>query len=86
MNTTSRKLSRRELAAYLTEHGYPISVHTLNRLCGPAVNQGPQPAGQWGNRHIYDPPTGLEWAERRAGVNRDVRQPTPRQSQQAEAT
>jgi hypothetical protein len=61
-----RKRTRRELALFLTEHGYPISVNTLNRLCQPSVAQGPPVAGRWGSRDLYDDATLLEWAEERA--------------------
>jgi hypothetical protein len=56
-----RKLTRREAANFLTQQGYPTSVHLLNRLCGPAINQGPPSSGRWGNRELY---TGLAaaWA------------------------
>ena len=81
-----RKLTRRELAAFLTANGYKISANTLDRICVPARNQGPPRAGRWGSRDLYDPEQCLEWAERRAGVDRDVRQRAPRQAQQAEAT
>ena len=66
-----RKLTRRQSAEFLTEAGYPTSIHLLNRLCGPAVNQGPPPAGRWGARDLYAPDQLLAWAERRAGIKED---------------
>ena len=52
-----RKLTRREAADFLTRQGYKTSVHPLNRLCGPAVGQGPPSDGRWGNRELYTGPT-----------------------------
>ena len=66
-----RKLTRREAANFLTQQGYPTSVHLLNRLCGPAVNKDPRPIGRWGNRELYTEPTLLEWAQRRSKSQRD---------------
>jgi len=66
-----RRLTRREAANFLTQHGYPTSVHLLNRLCGPAVNQGPPPDGRWGNRELYTEPNLLEWAQQRSESQRD---------------
>jgi hypothetical protein len=36
---------RRDITACLTKAGFPISLHTLNRLC--ARGEGPPPAGIW---------------------------------------
>jgi hypothetical protein len=63
-----RKRTRRELALFLTEHGYPISINTLNRLCQPSVGQGPPTCGRWGSRDLYDDGECLAWARRRAGI------------------
>ncbi|HSR76463.1 MAG TPA: hypothetical protein VLN57_07730 [Xanthobacteraceae bacterium] len=70
VNTPSRKLTRRELAPFLAEHGYPISINGLNRICGPAVDRGPPVAGRWGTRDLYDPAECLAWAEQRAGIKK----------------
>jgi hypothetical protein len=56
-------LTRRELAEYLCTHGYPISLHTLNRLC--ARDDGPPAAGIWGGQFLYDPAKALAWARSR---------------------
>jgi len=66
-----RRLTRREAANFLTQQGYPTSIHSLNRLCAPAVNLGPLPDGRWGNRDIYTEPTLLEWAQLRSESQRD---------------
>jgi hypothetical protein len=64
-----RKRTRRELALFLTDNGYPISINTLNRLCQPSVGQGPPTCGRWGSRVLYDDVECLAWAQRRAGIN-----------------
>jgi hypothetical protein len=56
-------LTRHELAKYLGAHGYPISLHTLNRLC--ARGEGPPRAGIWGGQFQYDPGRALAWARSR---------------------
>jgi hypothetical protein len=70
VNIPFRKLTRRELPEFLGEHGYQVSLHTLNRLCGPAGNGGPPPAGVWGTRILYDAREALAWAEQRAGIKK----------------
>ena len=63
---TGRKLhTRRELAALLTDNGYPISKSTLDKLCMPSRNEGPPIEGFWGNRALHDPDRGLTWAKKR---------------------
>jgi hypothetical protein len=60
-----RRLTKRELSAFLTAHGYPTSVSTLDKLLMSSRNEGPRPAGMWGNRLLFDPDEALAWAERR---------------------
>jgi hypothetical protein len=67
-----KKLTRRELAQFLTEQGFKTSIHKLNRLCQPSVNQGPPACGRWGVSDLYDPSRGLDWAERRAGIKQSA--------------
>jgi hypothetical protein len=55
--------TRREIAEYLSENGYPISLNTLNRLS--ARDQGPPAAGVWRGQFLYDPNTALAWARDR---------------------
>ena len=64
-NTEGRYLTRRELAGFLTEQGFPISYSTLLKLAMPSRNEGPPPAGYWGNRALYDADKALAWAKRR---------------------
>jgi hypothetical protein len=54
---------RREIAPYLNKAGFPISLHTLNRLC--ARSEGPPPAGIWGGQFLYDVDSALDWARSR---------------------
>lgn len=65
------KRTRRELAQFLTEKGYRTSIHLLNRLCQPSVNQGPPVAGRWGPADLYDDEPALAWAEARATAAKD---------------
>jgi hypothetical protein len=62
-------LTRRELAEFLSENGYPISVSTLAKLAMPSRDEGPPHAGFWGNRALYDPEKGLAWAKKRFRTN-----------------
>ena len=47
-DTAGRKprMTRSQLAQFLTENGYPISFSTLNKWCAPAVDRGP-PVDAW---------------------------------------
>jgi hypothetical protein len=65
-----RYLTRRELAEFLTERGFPISKSTLDKLAMPCRNEGPPQVGFWGNRALYDPEKALTWAKRRFRTNR----------------
>jgi hypothetical protein len=64
-----RFLTRRELAAFLTEHGFPISRSTLEKLSMPKRAEGPPAVGFWGNRALYDPDRALIWARKRFRTN-----------------
>jgi hypothetical protein len=77
MFTTERYLTRRELAKFLSEHGFPITKSTLDKLAMPArgSDDGPPPAGFWGNRALYDPQKALAWARRRFRTNWQTRPP-----------
>jgi hypothetical protein len=61
-------LTRRELAKYLGANGYPISLHSLNRLCAPRGAEGPPIAGVWGGKGFYNPARALAWARSRFGT------------------
>jgi len=60
-----RRMTRKEIAAYLRQRGIPIGDSTLDKLCMPRVNEGPPVAAWWGRRPLYDPADALAWAEAR---------------------
>jgi hypothetical protein len=71
MSTINRYLTRREVAQFLTEHGYPIGKSTIDKLSMPSRGgaDGPPPAGFWGNKALYDPSKVLAWAKSRFRTN-----------------
>ncbi len=62
-------MTRRQLAEFLTERGFPISKSTLDKLAMPSRGEGPPPAGFWANRALYDPTKALAWAKGRFRTN-----------------
>jgi hypothetical protein len=58
--------TRRELAGFLTQHGFPISYQLLTELSMPSNFRGPVPSYWWGNRPIYCFEDALAWARSRA--------------------
>jgi hypothetical protein len=62
-------LTRRQLADFLTNAGFPISESTLDKLCMPSRDEGPPAAGVWGNRALYHSDKALAWAKRRFRTN-----------------
>jgi hypothetical protein len=71
MNTTSETLiaGYGPLAKFLTGKGYPITQSTLEKLCSPGINKGPERLGRWGKQGMFSPSQSLEWARARAGIN-----------------
>jgi hypothetical protein len=71
MSTIRRYLTRREIAQFLTERGYPIGKSTIDKLSMPSRGSadGPPPAGFWGNKVLYDPSKVLAWAKSRFRTN-----------------
>jgi hypothetical protein len=63
--TTKPRMTRSEVVEHLREHGFPIGLATLDKLCAPACNEGPKPCAWWGSRPLYDPDEALAWAESR---------------------
>jgi hypothetical protein len=57
--------TRDELREYLKQQGYPLSKGSLDQLCMPARNEGPEVKGYWGRRPLYDFAVGLAWAKAR---------------------
>jgi hypothetical protein len=84
MNSKPR-MTRRQLAAHLRELGYPISDSVMNKLCAPAVGEGPPVAVWWGNRPLYDVDAGIAWAEARTRPVRQGDAPGVRRVAAAEA-
>lgn len=62
---TDRYMTRRELVGFLNEHGYPISISTITKLCMPSRGEGPKAEGRWGGRDLYRPDRALAWAHAR---------------------
>jgi hypothetical protein len=77
---TQRRMTRAQVCAHLRAHGYPIGGSTMDKLCAPAVNEGPPVAAWWGRRPLYDPDEALVWAEKR------TRQPCLEDGRQGMAT
>lgn len=63
MNT--ERLTRQQLVAALREHGFPVGLSTLEKLCAPKVGLGPPPACYWNKRPLYDLDVALAWAQAR---------------------
>jgi hypothetical protein len=64
--SVERYLTRRELAKFLTEHGFVISLSTLNKYAAAGgADEGPPCAGYWGRNTLYDPDAALRWARKR---------------------
>jgi len=63
--SADRLLTRAEVAAFLTDQGFPISRSTLDKLCMTSRSEGPPPQGVWGHRHLYNPQDVLRWAKSR---------------------
>jgi hypothetical protein len=56
-------MTRQQLVTFLNAHGFPITESTMDKLCAPSVNKGPQVEKYWGRRPLYAPEPGLEWAQ-----------------------
>jgi hypothetical protein len=58
-------LTREELRQYINDAGIPLGASTLEKLCMPSRGEGPPIECFWGNRPLYKPDHGLEWARGR---------------------
>ncbi len=58
-----KRYTRAELGAELRARGIPISTSKLNKMCAPAINQGPPIDCWWGRRPLYDLGAAIAWAE-----------------------
>jgi hypothetical protein len=67
---TRKYLTRVQLVEFLREHGYPISLSSMNKWCMPCLNQGPPVAAWWGRRPLYDLQAALGCAESRLRPSR----------------
>lgn len=63
-------LTREELRQYINDNGIPLGSSTLDKLCMPSRNEGPEVECFWGNRPLYNPERGLEWARSRLSKTR----------------
>jgi hypothetical protein len=68
--TSKIRLTRPKLSAFLNENGFPIGKSTIDKLCSPAIDEGPSIDGFLGNRALYDPEVVLAWAESRLSPQR----------------
>jgi hypothetical protein len=68
-----RLMTRTELCAFLNAEGFPLGASTLDKLCMPSRGEGPEIACFWGNRPLYEPERGLEWARSRLSQTRKRR-------------
>jgi hypothetical protein len=55
----------RQLAAFLTEAGFPISKSTITKYCSPAINIGPPVKYYWGKLPAFEPVSAIAWAKAR---------------------
>jgi hypothetical protein len=62
-------MTRRQLAEFLTERGFPISKSTLDKLAMPSRGEGPPLAGVWAGKGFYDPARAIRWARGRFGAS-----------------
>jgi hypothetical protein len=66
-------LTREELREYINSQGIPLGASTLDKLCMPSRNEGPEVEAWWGDRPLYSPERGLEWARSRLSKTRKRR-------------
>jgi hypothetical protein len=59
------RMTRKQVADFLCANGFPIAYSTLEKLCAPAVGDGPPVDSRWGRRSLYDPAAALAWAKAR---------------------
>ena len=63
-------MTRRQLAAWLSAQGYPLSYSTITKMCSPAISSGPPVDCWWGRLPMHRPSVALEWARARLRPNR----------------
>jgi hypothetical protein len=62
---TKKYLTQTEIGPFLRERGFPYGNSTINKLCSPAINQGPPIDAYLGKRPLRTPEKVIEWAEAR---------------------
>ena len=60
-------LTQKQIGPFLREHGFPYGASTIDKLCSPAVGQGPPISAWQGRRPLRTPENVLAWAESRLG-------------------
>jgi len=63
-------LTREELRQCINDQGIPLGASTLEKLCMPSRNEGPEVEAWLGQRPLYNPERGLEWARSRLSKTR----------------
>ncbi len=58
-------LLQQDIGPFLRALGYAYSNSEINRLCSPAVNQGPPVALRYGSRPLRTPHDVIAWAKKR---------------------
>jgi hypothetical protein len=66
------KLTRAQACAWLNEHGWPIKHSYFEYLCSPGIGKGPQVAGWFGPRCLYETADLDAWAQSRFIAATDV--------------
>jgi len=61
LETPPRRMTRKQLAAFLQERGYPISRNSIHKAH--SQGRGPKPDAKLGKCYLYIPEVGLAWAE-----------------------
>jgi len=63
--TSKPLMTRSELREFLNSEGFPLGESTFEKICMPSRGEGPPIEFFWGNRPLYKPERGLEWARSR---------------------
>ena len=58
-------LTQKEIGPFLRERGIPMGDSTVDKLCSPAIGQGPRISAWLGRRPLRTPEDVLAWAESR---------------------
>jgi hypothetical protein len=58
-------LTQKEIGPFLRERGYPFGNSTIDKLCSPAIGEGPPVAAWLNKRPLRTPEACIAWAESR---------------------